>query len=191
MKREPGGSAAETGTAEAPRATRGRRRKFTVFSIVTVLAIVADQWTKVLARRVLKPLGHGHVTVVDGFWDHRYSENTGVAFGMFQSQAGLGRLLLSAVAAAAFLIVIQYLRKAADDQRRLHVALGLVGGGAIGNLVDRIAFGRVTDFIVWHVGLHEWPAFNVADAALVAGVGLMALDMLPGRRPRPPDGKKT
>jgi signal peptidase II len=62
----------------------------------------------------------------------------------------------------------------------MHVALGLVGGGAIGNLVDRIQYGRVTDFIVWYYRSHEWPAFNIADAGLVVGVGLMVLDMLKG-----------
>jgi signal peptidase II len=70
-----------------------------------------------------------------------------------------------------------------------------VGGGAIGNLIDRIAYGKVTDFIVWHIKDHEWPAFNVADAALVVGVGLMALDMLltpkPSAAAAPARGKET
>jgi signal peptidase II len=57
-----------------------------------------------------------------------------------------------------------------------------VGGGAIGNLVDRVMYGRVTDFIVWKYHGHEWPAFNIADAALCIGVGLMLLDMLYGWR---------
>jgi signal peptidase II len=65
----------------------------------------------------------------------------------------------------------------------MHAALGLVGGGAIGNLIDRILYGRVTDFIVWHYKGHEWPAFNIADAALVVGVGLMGLDMLLAPKP--------
>jgi len=53
-----------------------------------------------------------------------------------------------------------------------------VGGGAAGNLIDRIRYGRVTDFIVWHIKEHEWPAFNIADAALCVGVGLLVLDMI-------------
>jgi len=111
----------------------------------------------------------------------RFSENTGVAFGMFQRLPG-GRLWLTLIALVALLLVGYYLLKSGPRQTRLHLALGLVGGGAIGNLVDRIAFGRVTDFIVWHVGRHEWPAFNIADAALVVGVALMALDMLLDKR---------
>jgi signal peptidase II len=89
-----------------------------------------------------------------------------------------GRLLLTLMAVAAFALVIAYLRKTDPAATRLHVALGLVGGGAIGNLIDRIQYGRVTDFIVWHIKGHEWPAFNVADAALCIGVGLMLLDMV-------------
>jgi signal peptidase II len=68
----------------------------------------------------------------------------------------------------------------------------LVAGGAVGNLVDRIIAGRVSDFIVWKYHGHEWPAFNVADAALVVGVCLMALDMMLDRRraAAPPEGAK-
>jgi signal peptidase II len=96
---------------------------------------------------------------------------------MLQQLPG-GRLVLTLLAVGAFALVVAYLRKTDARATRLHVALGLVGGGAIGNLIDRVMFGRVTDFIVWHVRDHEWPAFNVADAALCIGVGLMVLDMI-------------
>jgi signal peptidase II len=69
------------------------------------------------------------------------------------------------------------LRKARTDQRVLHWALALVAGGAIGNLIDRIYFGVVTDFVLWHYHEHEWPVFNVADIVLVVGVGLMFIDI--------------
>ncbi len=153
-----------------------------LFGAAAVLSIALDQWTKVLARTHLKPLGPwGGKTVVANYFDLRYSENTGVAFGMFQRLPG-GRIWLTLIAVAALLLVGYYLLRSGLRQSRLHLALGLVGGGAIGNLIDRIAYGRVTDFIVWHVGRHEWPAFNIADAALVAGVALMALDMMLDRR---------
>jgi signal peptidase II len=153
-----------------------------VFGIAAVLSLGLDQWTKVLAREQLRPLGPWKSKViVQNYFDLRFSENTGVAFGMFQQLPG-GRIWLTVVALAALLLVGYYLTRSSPKQTRLHLALGLVGGGAIGNLVDRIAFGRVTDFIVWHVGSHEWPAFNIADAALVVGVCLMALDMLLDKR---------
>jgi signal peptidase II len=159
------------------------KKKYTLFGLCALLSIGLDQWTKVLARAHLKPppyMGPRVVKVIDGFFNLRYSENTGVAFGMLQEMPG-GRLLLTLLAVVAFVLVLSYLRKTDPRATRLHVALGLVGGGAVGNLVDRVMFGRVTDFIVWHVGEHEWPAFNVADAALCVGVGLMVLDMIRAR----------
>lgn len=153
-----------------------------LFGISAIISLALDQWTKVLARTHLQPLGPWRTkVVVPNYFDLRYSENTGVAFGMFQSLPG-GRIWLTVVALAALLLVGYYLRRSAPRQFRLHLALGLIGGGAIGNLVDRIVFGKVTDFIVWHVGQHEWPAFNIADAALVVGVAFMAIDMLLDKR---------
>ena len=156
------------------------KRKYVIFGVLGALSIALDQWTKVLARASLR--GQPAKTVIDGFFRLRYSENTGVAFGMFQTLPG-GRFLLTLVALFAFVLVIHYLRKTEANHLRMHAALGLVGGGAIGNLIDRIMYGRVTDFIVWHWKEHEWPAFNIADAALVVGVALMALDMLLAPKP--------
>jgi signal peptidase II len=153
-----------------------------LFGVSALASIGLDQWTKFLARTHLASLPPWKSKViVPGYFDLRFSENTGVAFGMFQQLPG-GRIWLTLVALFALLLVGYYLVRSGPQQRRLHLALGLVGGGAIGNLIDRIAFGRVTDFIVWKVGTHEWPAFNIADAALVVGVALMALDMLLDKR---------
>jgi signal peptidase II len=156
------------------------RTRNIIFTVTAAVSFFLDQWTKVLARAHLKPLWGG-VVVVDGFFDLRYSENTGVAFGMLQQLPG-GRILLSLMALAALGLVFHYLRRTDASQTRMHLALGLVGGGAVGNLVDRILVGKVSDFIVWHYHGHEWPAFNVADAALVVGVCLMALDMMLDKR---------
>jgi signal peptidase II len=155
------------------------QRKYVIFGVLAAVTLFLDQWTKVLARNHLPQLGHAGKVIVDGFFKLRFSENTGVAFGMAQSLPG-GRILLTLIALGAFVLVLYYLRKSDENHLRMHVALGLVGGGAIGNLADRIMFGRVTDFIVWHYRGHEWPAFNIADAALVVGVALMALDMFKG-----------
>jgi signal peptidase II len=154
-------------------------RKYVISGVLAAVTLCLDQWTKMLAREHLPQLGHRGRMVVDGFFNLRFSENTGVAFGMAQSLPG-GRVLLTLVALAALALVGYYLRKSDENHVRMHVALGLVGGGAIGNLIDRIMYGRVTDFIVWYYRSHEWPAFNIADAALVVGVGLMVLDMIKG-----------
>lgn len=129
------------------------------------------------------------VPVIDGFWEWRLSMNPGSAFGLFSSQGG-ARIFLSIVGVAAVFGMLWMLRKARPDQKVLHWALALVAGGAVGNLVDRIRYGVVTDFILWHVGEfkggvhagagrweHEWPVFNIADIVLVVGVGLMFIDI--------------
>lgn len=172
------------------------RKKWLLFSVVATLSLVADQVTKVWARASLPVQGHGSangtcvipddivnrmcggkpVTVIDGFWDWRLSMNPGSAFGLFSSQTG-ARVLLSIVGIAAVIGMIYMLRKARPDQRILHWALALVAGGAVGNLVDRIYYGVVTDFVLWHYHGHEWPVFNVADIVLVVGVGLMFIDI--------------
>ena len=164
-------------------------RKYVLFGAFLALSLGLDQWTKALAREILKPRGpFNPKVVIDGFFDLRYSENPGVAFGMLQRLPG-GRMLLTLGAVAAFGLVIVYLRKLDPNASRLQIALGLVGGGALGNVIDRINYGRVTDFIVWRVKTHEWPTFNVADAALCVGVGLVMLDML--RTPAPPASTTT
>jgi signal peptidase II len=154
------------------------RRKYVLFSVFAVVSLLLDQWTKVMARDVLRPRGpFNPKVIVEGYFDLRYAENPGVAFSMLQDIPG-GRVLLTLLAIGAFLVVIAYLRKTPVEATRVHVALGLVGGGAIGNLVDRVMYGKVTDFIVWKKGIHEWPAFNIADAALCVGVGLILLDWI-------------
>lgn len=132
------------------------------------------------------PVCRGDVVhVIDSFWAWRLSMNPGSAFGLFSSQNG-ARIGLSVVGIIAVFGMLWMLRRSRRDQTVLHWALALVAGGAIGNLIDRIYFGVVTDFILWHVGGysaplqrwdHEWPVFNVADAVLVAGVILMIIDI--------------
>jgi signal peptidase II len=148
------------------------------FAIVLVLTVIADQATKAWALAAL-PTGPGGrgvaVPFIDGFWDWRLSFNTGSAFGMFHGTSG-ARVFLSIVGVAALGAMCWMVRQTADDRRRQLCALGLVAGGAIGNLIDRIGVGKVTDFVVWKAGGHEWPTFNVADVALCVGVGLLLLD---------------
>jgi signal peptidase II len=159
------------------------RRKYVLFGVLAAVTIGLDQWTKILARTHLKHLGYAGKQVWGDRFVLRYSENTGVAFGLFQSLSG-GRIILTIFALAALALVISYLRKTDNAQVRLQTALGLIGGGAIGNVIDRVTLGAVTDFLVVDLGvwpLNPWPAFNIADAGLVVGMGLMAIDMI-----RPP-----
>src|SRR5580692_1609693 len=116
------------------------RRKYVLFSVFMVISLALDQWTKMMARADLRPRGpFNPKVIVSGYFDLRYAENPGVAFSMLQEIPG-GRVLLTLLALLALVMVLLYLRKTPVENGRLHVALGLVGGGAIGNLVDRVAY---------------------------------------------------
>ena len=175
----------------APTTKHTATRKYALFTVFALVSVIFDQWTKVWARRELRPRGpYNPKVVIEGYFDMCYAENPGVAFSMLQDIPG-GRILLTLLAVAALVLVLFYLRsKTTLKDTRLHVALGLVGGGAIGNLIDRMVYGKVTDFIVWKVGKSEWPAFNIADAALCIGVGLMVLDMFMNRERNAPSKSK-
>jgi signal peptidase II len=153
--------------------------RWRIFAITAPLTIIADQVTKVWARASLEVTATGMgkpVPVIENFWEWRLSQNPGSAFGLFNDTSG-ARIFLSIIGVIAVGAIVWMLRKARDDQRRLAVALGLVAGGAVGNLWDRIVFGQVTDFVVWKYYEKEWPTFNVADVALVLGVIMLFFDM--------------
>jgi signal peptidase II len=152
--------------------------KYRWFTIVFALALALDQGSKIWARKVLRPIYPAVKTVIPGLFEVRYSENPGSAFGLFRGIPG-ARYFLFIVGIAALVFVAAYLRKAAPHAWRLGAELGLLAGGALGNIIDRITVGRVTDFIVWRAGTHEWPTFNIADAALVVGVIGLLFDMKP------------
>jgi len=169
--------------APAPRASQAP--KLVRFAIPGVLSLVADQASKQWARAALGPEGSGRAKAVIGkALSFHYAENPGIAFSMFRDLRG-GRFVLAGLAIAALVMVVRYLRSTDASQRTLHVALGLIAGGAVGNLLDRLIYARVVDFILVDVGvwpLNPWPVFNVADIVLVVGVGLIALDVLMARR---------
>ncbi|KQP92708.1 MULTISPECIES: signal peptidase II [unclassified Methylobacterium] len=102
--------------------------------------------------------------------------NRGVSYGMFQQEGGLGRWVLVGVSCLAALGLIFWMRRA--ETRLLAIALGLVAGGAIGNAIDRTAYGAVFDFVHLHWRTWSWYVFNIADAAIVAGVVGLILDSL-------------
>ena len=125
-------------------------------------------------------------SVVDGYWDWELAYNPGVAFSTFASFAGTPRCVLLLLVAVVALVGITLLAlRARPDERLKRIAYALVAGGALGNLIDRLHDGAVTDFVRWRIHEHRWPIFNVADAALLIGVGLLLLDGLRVRRTAP------
>jgi signal peptidase II len=150
-------------------------RRYKLFLIVAAIAFAADQITKIWARAALE-YGAPATKVIENFFELRLSFNTGAAFGLLSGTTG-ARVLLTLVGVIACGVIVLLLRKARDDQPWTTWAFGLVAGGALGNVVDRALFGKVTDFIVWRWYEREWPTFNIADAALVAGVLILLLDV--------------
>lgn len=167
------------------------KAKYLAFVLLFIVAFALDQGTKVWARHNLKPEGYPQSmgkrevvvpvrTIVKGYFDLRYSENPGSAFGMFRNMQG-ARTGLLLVGVLCLGVIGLWLFRLPAATPWLSGKLGLLAGGAIGNIYDRLMYSRVTDFIVWKYtgkdGIpHEWPTFNIADAALVIGVIAILID---------------
>ena len=144
---------------------------------IAALVVIIDQLTKLW---IMTNLGlHEQQNVISGFFNLVYVTNTGAAFGFLAgSKSWLRQVFFVGVAVVA-LGVIVYAYGHLKRQGRIFVyALGLIGGGAIGNLIDRLRFGSVVDFLDFYFGSYHWPAFNVADSAITVGVGLFMLGTL-------------
>ena len=145
--------------------------------LVTVLDQISKRW--ILADVMSPPT----VIKLTPFFNLVLVWNRGVSFGILNQSSAWVPWLLSALAAAICVGLFIWLRRA--ESRRLSAALGLIIGGALGNLIDRLRFGAVVDFLDVHAGGYHWPAFNVADAAITVGVGVLLIDsLIAGREER-------
>lgn len=148
---------------------------------IAAVVLVLDQATKTWA---LRALGTSPLTVIPGFFDLTLSHNTGGVFGLFAGAPSFGRRAVFVGATAAALgVIVYFLRRWGHESRLLAVALSLVGGGALGNLVDRLRFGSVVDFIDWYWRDHHWYTFNVADGAITVGAVLLFVQSLLPQHP--------
>lgn len=162
-----------------PGAAAGPAPRFVRFGLaLAVLAIVLDQLSKwwIVAQVMTPP----RVIEITSFFKIVLAWNTGVSFSMLNMGGAFGRWGLSALALIIVVVLFFWLRKA---HRWLPaMGLGLVIGGAIGNVIDRVRLGAVADFLLFHWGDAYWPAFNVADCAITVGVGALLVDALFGSR---------
>ncbi|HWP57322.1 MAG TPA: signal peptidase II [Candidatus Acidoferrales bacterium] len=145
--------------------------KIATIALVFASTVVLDQLSKIVVDRTL-PL-HVSIPVIENFFNLTYIRNKGAAFGMLANSPETFRLaflLVFSVTAIGFLIVA--LRRLPASERALTVALSLILGGAIGNLIDRFLYGEVIDFLDFHWSGYHWPAFNLADSFITIGVGL-------------------
>lgn len=153
--------------------------RFYLPHLLGLALLLADQLTKVLIRQNLV-LGEGFA-VVPGFFSIVHVQNRGAAFGLLNNPGSSWQTWLFAAASVLAVACIVHLLRDTRQPQAYRISLGLILGGAAGNLVDRVWLGHVTDFLdVFYNSLH-WPAFNIADTAICAGVALMAWTVLPRR----------
>jgi signal peptidase II len=136
--------------------------------------ILIDQLTKITIEQRFE---FGDVKPVTGFFNVVLAYNKGAAFSFLASASGWqgGFLIAIAVAASVFIL---YLLARHGHQRLFALALAMILGGAVGNVIDRIVYGHVIDFLDFHWGDWHWPAFNLADSAIVGGAALLIVDEL-------------
>jgi signal peptidase II len=139
-----------------------------------------DQVTKAWAARTLR--FEGDRSVIEGFLNFAYAQNTGVAFSMLDDHGSTGRWGLSIVAIVAATLVIYFFWRTPRSDDRILGALAMLLAGIAGNVTDRLRLGFVIDFIDVQFGSWHYPTFNVADAAICVGAGLLMLDMLLTKR---------
>lgn len=125
---------------------------------------------------------HESISLIPNLFQLVHVRNTGAAFGIgANAESRIVPFLLNAGAIAVFVVVVVYALRTAVTDRLLQIALHLILGGAIGNLIDRFRLGYVVDFLDVYVNVggqpHHWPAFNVADSAICVGIALLFLDM--------------
>ena len=117
--------------------------------------------------------------LIDGFFNIVHVRNPGAAFGFLAGAPPLFRyIFFIAVTVAAILLILHYLRVSRIEEPSLVSALALILAGAVGNLIDRVRFGEVVDFLDVYIGAHHWPAFNVADSAITVGAAVLIVILL-------------
>jgi signal peptidase II len=164
---------------------RAERRLVLVIAVIAVVVVVLDQLTKLIVLDRLAP--GAPLTVVPGLVALTLVMNPGLAFGLLAGVPSGWRWIVVPLSLLALLVLFRVaLRILPTGGWRERSAIGLVFGGAVGNLIDRARFGAVVDFVDVHFRGYHWPAFNVADSAITIGVAMLALAALADRSPSTP-----
>lgn len=146
---------------------------------IAIVVLVLDQITKQLAEQYL--VFHVPIPVIP-FFNLTLSYNTGAAFSFLEDAGGWQRWFFIVLALVVSVVIYIWMRKLDASEKWITIALALVLGGAIGNVVDRILFGHVIDFIHVYYEQWSWPIFNIADSAISIGVTIMIIDALFGKQ---------
>ena len=159
-------------------------KRFWLWIGIAALVIAADQLTKQI---VLSLMQYGDTIYVAPFWNWVLTFNRGAAFSFLANQDGWQRWFFTVLALGVSGWIVAMLKKH-HAETALALALSLILGGALGNVIDRIRFGAVVDFVQWHAAGFYWPAFNIADSAICLGAALMVWEQFrPRKRDAVPD----
>ena len=151
--------------------------------LLALLVVLLDRWTKRLVAAHIAM--YTHIQVIPGFFRITHTENTGAAFSLFaDSPSHWKTAMLISFSVAAMIVVSVLLWKQSRALTMTGIALSLILGGAVGNLWDRVASGRVVDFLLFYVKSYQWPVFNLADSAIVVGASLLVLEII-SAQPKP------
>ena len=144
-----------------------------IWLLLSAGLIALDQWTKWLA---VEHLVYGEpVTFIAGFWNWTLAHNTGAAFSFLASAGGWQHVFFIGLASAISVVLTIWLSRTARGAWRSALPFALVIAGALGNVVDRLRFGYVVDFVDWYVGKYHWPIFNIADSCIVVGAFILVV----------------
>jgi signal peptidase II len=155
-------------------------RKFHL--LIAVMVVLLDRLTKLAVARNISL--HDSVQIIPDFFRLTHVENRGAAFGLFADSPSEWKVwMLVLFSVVALIVVSALLWRNSHSLSTTGIGLSLILGGAIGNLWDRLLSGRVVDFLLFYIGQYQWPAFNVADSAIVVGAGLLVIEILFAKTP--------
>jgi signal peptidase II len=153
------------------------KRKYWVLLICLVIILALDQYTKYEVQQRIHL--YQTIKVIDGFFNLTHLRNTGGAFGIFGgNKGGIGSLFFIALPLVAMGVILYLIHKLKEYERIFSLSLSLILSGAVGNLIDRVRYQEVVDFLDFHLFSYHWPAFNIADSAITIGIGLMVYELL-------------
>ena len=155
--------------------------KYIILFLTVALIVLTDQFTKTYITATMTL--HSSSVIIKGLLNLTYVRNPGAAFGFLANASPWFRTVFFVIVAVlAIGLIIYYIWESRDDEPGLVFALSLILAGASGNLIDRIRFGEVVDFIDFYISAYHWPAFNVADSAISVGAIILIIEVIRRKR---------
>ncbi len=152
------------------------KTKYIIFFVTLAAVVLLDQFLKAYIGATMNL--HESIPVIDGYFNITYVKNPGAAFGFLANSAPEFRsLFLITVTVIAIVLILYFISKNTAKEVLLTFSLSLILGGAVGNLIDRIRFGEVTDYLDFYISSYPWPAFNVADSAISLGAIVLVVEI--------------